>query len=57
MEEYLNDPLYRAVLTAKTLREMDKATKTARAIRGDSAWTLFINKLKEDGKKKLPKIY
>ena len=39
---YMDDPLYKAVLTAKNKKEMVKAVETLKAIRGQTAYNNFL---------------
>jgi len=41
------DPLYKAVLMAKSKREYDKALTTLKSIRGDTAFRNFVKALKD----------
>lgn len=44
---YMDDPLYKAVITSKNQKEYDKAVKTLKAIRGETAFNNFIRMLKK----------
>ena len=45
MRTYLADPLYKAVLEASGTEEQAKAVTTVKAIRGETAWRIFIKAL------------
>lgn len=57
LDAYWADPLYKAVKDAQTVEDMTKAVKTIRAIRGDSAWSLFMKCLHDTGKEKPITMY
>ena len=44
---YMNDPLYKAVITSKNQKEYDKAVKTLKGIRGETAFNNFVRMLKK----------
>jgi len=50
-QEFLGDPLYKAVLTAKDRKEYDKALDTLKSIRGSSAVQAIQNAIKKHKKK------
>ena len=47
VKPYMDDPLYKAVLTAKNKKEMDKAIETLKSIRGETAYNNFLRILKK----------
>ena len=51
-EGYKADPLYKAVLTAKSKAEQEKAFKALEKIRGRTAVGIFLKKVKEN-----PELY
>ena len=46
MKEYGNDPLYMAVLNAKSAADSTKAIEILQAIRGNTAYKTFKNRCK-----------
>ena len=50
-QEFLGDPLYKAVLTAKDKKAYDKALDTLKSIRGSSAVQAIQNAIKKHKKK------
>lgn len=55
MKEFIADPLYKAVLTAKSKKELDKALDTLKSIRGPNAVKL-VRQLSKKYKKDLAKM-
>lgn len=44
---YMNDPLYKAVLTSKNKKDFNKSLNTLKSIRGESAFNDFLRMLKK----------
>jgi hypothetical protein len=49
-QEFMEDPLYKAVLTAKNEKEFKKALDTLMSVRGSSAVTSLQNAIKKGSK-------
>lgn len=45
IKQYIHDPLYRRLLNTKTPKQFNAAMATLKAIRGETAVRLFIEKL------------
>ena len=45
--QFMEDPLYKAVLTAKNKKEMDKAVEIVKSIRGETAYNNFLRIIKK----------
>jgi len=43
LNEYYNDPIFKPIFTARTTEQAEKAKETCCAIRGYSAYRIFID--------------